>query len=371
MGGDEFAVLLRDVTSAKTAVEVGRKLLKLLGEAIPVQGHLLRVGASIGVALGPAHGDDLSTLLRNADTAMYAAKLGGRDRLSVYDEALARASNDRLQLLSELHDALANGELALYYQPLVDAESGIVPAFEALLRWRHPTRGLVPPNQFVPLAEESGLIVPIGAWALRQACADLASLRREGRPRLRMAVNISPVQFSTEGLETAVRDALDASGLDGSALELEITESTLMNSLERTQNSLAALRDMGVRLAIDDFGTGYSSLSYLANFPVQALKVDRSFVSKIETGKGSALLAGAIVAMAHSLGLDVVAEGVETPAQQRRLSELGCELLQGYLFSPAVPIEELRGVVERIEATPPLPFANSRRAVTTLLHSLD
>jgi EAL domain-containing protein (putative c-di-GMP-specific phosphodiesterase class I) len=204
------------------------------------------------------------------------------------------------------------------------------------------------------MAEDTGLIVPIGAWALRQACSDLARMRRLGRPGLRMAVNVSPRQFSADGLEASVAEALRAAGLEGSALELEITESVLMNSLERTQGILAALRGNGVRIAIDDFGTGYSSLSYLAHFPVQTVKVDRSFVRQIDSGDGTSLLAGAIVAMAHSLGLVVVAEGVETLAQQRHLVDLGCEFLQGFRFSKAVPFEQLPDTIERVEAMPRL-----------------
>jgi len=354
MGGDEFALLLPDILHPDQAVEVGQKILAAMVGDLSIESHRLHVTASIGVALYPAHGTDLATLLRNADSAMYDAKARGRDAVSLYDERMSVHASNKLELHADLRDALAAGEFVLHYQPLVDAASGEVHALEALLRWQHPRRGLVAPLDFIPLAEDTGLIVPIGAWALGQACADLARLRRQGRPDLRMAVNLSPRQFTSDGLEASVSEALQAAGLEGSALELEITESVLMNSLERTQGILATLRAMGVRIAIDDFGTGYSSLSYLAHFPVQTVKVDRSFVHQIDSGDGTALLAGAIVAMAHSLGLAVVAEGVETLAQHSHLVDLGCELLQGFRFSKPVPFEQLRGAIERVEAMPTL-----------------
>lgn len=354
MGGDEFALLLPDIVRPEQALEVAQKILAAMSSDLVFENHRLHVTASIGVAFYPAHGTDLPTLLRNADAAMYNAKARGRDGVSLFDEKMSSHASNQLELQADLRKAVTNGEFVLHYQPLVDAASGKVHALEALLRWKHPRRGLVPPLDFIPLAEETGLIVQIGAWALRQACADLAGLRREGRPDLRMAVNLSPRQFTADGLEANVSDALRSAGLDGSALELEITESVLMNSLERTQDILGALRAMGVRIAIDDFGTGYSSLSYLAHFPVQTVKVDRSFVRQIDSGDGTALLAGAIVAMAHSLGLEVVAEGVETHDQHAHLVELGCELLQGYRFSKPMPIEQLPEAMDRVEAMPRL-----------------
>jgi diguanylate cyclase (GGDEF)-like protein len=350
MGGDEFALLLPDIVQSEQAIEVGQKILAALSDVMIIETHRLHVSASIGVALYPADGIDLPALLRNADAAMYDAKARGRDAVSLYDEQMSDHATDMSELRADLREALTRDEFVLHYQPLVDAKSGKVRALEALLRWQHPRRGLMPPGEFIPLAEDSGLIVPIGAWALHQACADLARLRRDGRPGLRMTVNVSPRQFTADGLEASVSDALRVAGLEGSALELEITESTLMNSLDRTQSILVALRAMEVRLAIDDFGTGYSSLSYLAHFPVQTVKIDRGFVHQIDSGKGTALLAGAIVAMAHSLGLEVVAEGVETPVQQRHLVELGCELLQGFHFSEAVPVKQLCEAMDRVEA---------------------
>jgi diguanylate cyclase (GGDEF)-like protein/PAS domain S-box-containing protein len=349
MGGDEFALVLPDVRNSEQATEVARKVLAALADELAIEGHRLHVTASIGVALYPAHGTGQETLLRHADAAMYDAKARGRDAVSVYDERMSEQASDQLALQADLRQALARNQLVLHYQPLVDPVTGKVHALEALLRWQHPERGLVSPVEFIPLAEDTGLIVPIGTWVLHQACMHLARLRALGRPGLRMAVNLSPRQFKADGLEASVREALDSAGLPGEALELEITESVLMNSVERTQRILAALRTMGVRIAIDDFGTGYSSLSYLANFPVQTVKVDRSFVRQIDSGEGTALLAGAIVAMAHRLGIEVVAEGVETLDQHSHLLDLGCELLQGFRFSKPVPFEQLAEVMARVE----------------------
>jgi len=352
MGGDEFAILLPEVALAEQALEVAQKILAVMADDMLAGGHRLQVTPSIGVALFPGHGGDLSTLLRNADAAMYDAKARGRNAASLYCADMSAHADVQFELQAALRQALARDEFLLHYQPLIDAQTGEVRALEALLRWQHPQRGLVSPADFIPLAEDTGLIVPIGTWVLDQACADLARLRADGRPGLRVAVNLSPRQFKADGLEENVVAALRGAGLPGDALELEITESVLMSSLERTQQILNRLRALGVRIAIDDFGTGYSSLSYLANFPVQTVKVDRSFVRQIDSGEGTALLAGAIVAMAHSLGLDVVAEGVETPAQCNHLVEVKCELLQGFLFSKPVRFDQLAAAMAHAEAVP-------------------
>jgi len=364
MGGDEFALLLPDVQHAAQACEVGQKVLAEVSKVLVVGGQQLHVSASVGVAVYPTHGTDLVTLIRNADAAMYDAKSRGSDAVALYEERMSRATDDMSLRRAELREALGRGEFVLHYQPLVDARSGRVLALEALLRWQHPTRGLVGPCDFIPLAEETGLIIPIGAWVLRQACADLAALRRQGHPGLRMAVNVSCRQFADDGLQPTIAQALAAAGLEGSALELEITETVLMSSLTRTKSILASLRAMDVRIAIDDFGTGYSSLSYLSHFPVQTVKVDRSFVAQIDSGEGAALLAGAIVALAHSLGLEVVAEGVETAGQRQHLVRLGCELLQGFHFSPPVPVGQLQAAFDRLAApgvgAAPAAWANTR-----------
>jgi diguanylate cyclase (GGDEF)-like protein len=341
MGGDEFALLLPDTTLREQANEVGQKVLNELAKVAVVDGHTLHLSASVGMAFFPEHGEDLKALVRSADAAMYDAKSRGRDALSLYDSAMTPQSEDLSELRADLRRAVSRDEFVLHYQPIVDAISGEIRAFEALVRWHQPERGMVMPATFIALAEDTGLIVPIGEWVVRQACADLARLRGCGLPDLRMAVNVSPRQFMSDGLEACVHEALRAAGLPGSALELEITESVLMNSVNRTQKILKSLREFGVRIAIDDFGTGYSSLSYLANFPVHTLKIDRSFVGQIEGNGHSASLTGAIISMGHSLGLEVVAEGVENAEQQALLVRLGCDLLQGYKFARPVPFEQL------------------------------
>ena len=352
MGGDEFALLLPDITLREEASEVGQKILNELAKVAVIEGHTLHLSGSVGLAFFPEHGDDLKALLRSADAAMYDAKSRGRDAVSLYDPPMSQKAENQSEQRAELRRALARGEFVLHYQPIVDAICGEVRAFEALLRWQHPERALVMPGGFISLAEETGLIVPIGEWVIRQACADLARLRRGGLPELRMTVNVSTRQFMSDGLEACVRESLCAAGLQGSALELEITESVLMNSVNRTQEILASLRAIGVRIAIDDFGTGYSSLSYLANFPVHTLKIDRSFVCQIDgSGSGSAAsLTGAIISMGHSLGLEVVAEGVETAEQQAHLIRLECDLLQGFRFGRPVPFDQLQVVVSRAYA---------------------
>jgi diguanylate cyclase (GGDEF)-like protein len=341
MGGDEFALLMPEVENREQAVEVGQKLLDRLARSAIVDGHAVQVSASIGLAFYPEHGEDLKTLLASADASMYDAKARGRDTVSVYEPAMARHKVKQGELRVELRRAVADRAFVLHYQPIIDAKSGRVRCLEALVRWRHPERGMVPPGDFIPLAEETGVIVAIGSWVAHQACADLARLRQLGNPGLRMAVNISPRQFTSDGLVESVREALDDAGLEGSALELEITESVLLNSVKRTEEILSTLRGFGVSLAIDDFGTGYSSLSYLAHLPVQTIKVDRSFVRQIEDGNRGASLTAAIVSMARGLGLDVVAEGVETAKQHAHLIGLGCDLLQGFRFAMPMAYEEL------------------------------
>jgi diguanylate cyclase (GGDEF)-like protein len=341
MGGDEFVLLLPDIRLPEDAREVGQKILQALVRDAEIEGHALHLSGSVGMAFFPEHGDDLKGLLRSADAAMYDAKSRGRDAFSLYESRMSLHAENQSEQRAELRQAVALGEFVLFYQPIVEARSGEVRAFEALMRWQHPERGLVMPGEFIALAEETGLIVPMGEWVIRQACADLARMRRGGHPELRMTVNVSPRQFMSDGLESCVRDALRAAGLQGSALELEITESVLMNSVSRTQEVLAALRAVGVRIAVDDFGTGYSSLSYLANFPVHTLKVDRSFVSQMNRSAPAASLTGAIISMGHSLGLEVIAEGVETADQQDHLVRLACDLLQGYRFGRPVPFDQL------------------------------
>jgi diguanylate cyclase (GGDEF)-like protein/PAS domain S-box-containing protein len=352
MGGDEFVLLLVDVPAPADAMRVVEKVRDAFrGVELAVDGHHLRVTFSIGVALFPAHGTDLASLLRQADLAMYRAKAAGRDTALLFDPERHAANAARLGLETDLRRALRAGELRLHYQPVADNGTGCVTGLEALMRWQHPALGMIPPGDFIGIAEDTGEIVSIGAWALRQACADLARLRALW-PGLRMAVNVSARQLLSHDLVHDVKAALDQAALPGQALDLEITESALMETHDHVLNKLATLRELGVGIAIDDFGTGYSSLAYLSSFPVTTLKVDRSFVSQIDSGQGQGLLAAAIVSLARGLGLETVAEGVETRAQWTYLREIGCGQVQGYLFSPAVPMERLPETLARIAALP-------------------
>ena len=352
MGGDEFVLLLMDVPTPAEAMRVVEKVREAFrGAELAVGGHHLRVAFSIGVAMFPAHGHDLASLLRQADLAMYRAKAAGRDTALLFDPERHAANAARLRLETDLRHALAAGELRLHYQPVIDTGTGRVAGLEALMRWQHALLGMIPPGDFIGIAEDTGEIVPIGAWALQQACADLARLRARW-PDLRVAVNVSAHQLLSHDLVHDVQTALEQAALPGHALDIEITESALVETHDHVLNKLAALRELGVGIAIDDFGTGYSSLAYLSSFPVTTLKVDRSFISQIDSGQGLGTLPAAIVSLARSLGMETVAEGVETRAQWTYLRETGCGQVQGYLFSPAVPVERLPETLARIAALP-------------------
>ena len=345
IGGDEFVAILPDIRHEGAVEGVLGKLAAAIAPAISVGEHVIHSTASIGIALFPRDGMDGETLLKNADVAMYAAKRAGRDAWRFYAPEMNAASAGLLALENELRGALERGELELHYQPQVDlTRGGGISGFEALLRWRHPKRGLVSPADFIPLAEETGLIVPIGEWVLREACHQARRWTEQFDSGLCMAVNISARQFAKAGLARTVAAALADSGLPAANLELELTESLVMQDPEKSVAILAELKSMGITLAMDDFGTGYSSLSYLNRFPLDVLKIDRSFVSEIVGEDCDAALCNAIIALAGSLGLEVVAEGVELPAQVRYLVRQRCDRLQGFLFSrplPAAAITEL------------------------------
>jgi diguanylate cyclase (GGDEF)-like protein/PAS domain S-box-containing protein len=341
MGGDEFVILLPDVDGTRQAERVADKLLRAMVEPVQAGPHRLAVTPSIGIACWPDDGEDLSTLLRNADTAMYACKNNGRNHYTLYTPQMHSASALRLALEGDLRQALERGELQLHYQPLVSLADGEVVGVEALLRWNHPLRGAVSPVDFIPIAEDTGLIVPIGEWVLRTACADMQRLRRETGRRLTVAVNLSPRQLRTAKLTEAIADALASAGWPAELLKLEITESMVIENPDASVAAMQRLRAMGVGLAIDDFGTGYSSLSYLSRFPVAQLKIDRSFVRGLPGNEREAAIATAIVAMGHGLKLQVLAEGIETEAQRRFLHGLGCDLGQGWLFARAMPLASL------------------------------
>lgn len=341
LGGDEFAIILGDLPQPRAAEAAVQKVHDLFREPFVIEGIETFVTASIGVSLFPADGTEASTMLKNADAAMYRSKKRGRNDYNFFSREIDDEAHERLTIVSHLRRALDRNELSLHYQPIVDGRNGRVVAVETLLRWQSPDLGFVPPNRFIPLAEETGLIVPIGEWVLRTACAQLVAWQ-EVLPELpRLAVNVSARQFRDEGLIETIADILRSLGLPPDRLELEITESLLLQDLPSTVSQLATLQEMGVRLSIDDFGTGYSSLSYLKRFRVQTLKVDRSFVNDVMTDPDDATLVSAIIAMAHRLSLTVVAEGVETHEQVAFLRASGCDLLQGYLFCRPQPPEQI------------------------------
>ncbi|GJI90511.1 EAL domain-containing protein [Duganella hordei] len=336
LGGDEFVVLLADLPHERAAGALAQKILEALFAPMLILGHELSPASSIGISMYPKDGADGKTLLKNADAAMYQAKALGRGNYQFYSHEMNARTLDRLTLESGLRHAVERGELQLMYQPQIDLGSGIVVGVEALLRWHPAGEQLVMPDAFIPIAEETGLIVPIGEWVLRTACAQHVAWRRAGLRDVRIAVNLSARQFRQPGLDAMVARVLADTGCHARCLELEITETVLMERPDSAAQTLQRLSDMGVQLAIDDFGTGYSSLSYLKRFPIHALKIDRSFVRDIPDDADDAAIAGAVIALAHSMGLTVVAEGVETPQQRDFLRGQRCDQAQGYYFSEPV-----------------------------------
>jgi diguanylate cyclase (GGDEF)-like protein len=343
-GGDEFVVLMDELADREPVTRVSQRILDAMIEPFVIDGHEIHVTASIGISVYP---DDGRTLLRNADVALYLAKEKGKNNYQFYSAQIDNFSRERLALESGLRRALERDELSLHYQPKVDVATGRTCGMEALLRWQHPQMGLVAPDRFIPIAEESGLIRPIGAWVLKTACMQNRAWQRQGMQRFPVAVNLSPCQFAEESLFDDIKSALSASGLAASDLELEITESMVMNDPEQAIGILRRLKDLGIRVAIDDFGTGYSSLAYLKRFPIDSVKVDRSFVEDIPEDVNSMAIAQAVIAMAHSLRLKVVAEGVESEAQLSFLRSEGCDEIQGHYFSAAHAASEIFEIMRR------------------------
>jgi diguanylate cyclase (GGDEF)-like protein/PAS domain S-box-containing protein len=337
LGGDEFTVIAEQLASAEDAALIARRILDALESPIQVDEHELHVSASIGISMYPTDDTDLDGLVRHTDMAMYRAKAMGRGTYSFFSDELSAEVAARLSLENQLRRALERNEFALYYQPKADLKTGEITGVEALIRWHAPGRGMVPPDRFIRVLEDSGLILPVGAWAIRTACVELAHWDRAGLPPLSLAVNLSARQFRQPYLARFIEDALAEAGIDPQRLEIELTESLLMEDNEATSGVLAALARMGVRVAMDDFGTGHSSLSYLKRFDIDTLKIDRSFVSELPHDPEDKAIATAIVAMGHSLHMKVVAEGVETLEQARCLRELGCDEMQGYLLSRPMP----------------------------------
>jgi diguanylate cyclase (GGDEF)-like protein/PAS domain S-box-containing protein len=347
LGGDEFTALVCDLGRPEDALGVAHRLRDLMRRPFVIDGRDVVMTASIGISLYPDDGLDAETLVKHADSAMYHAKSKGRDNCQFYSASLTQQAMQRLDRASDLRRALERNELSLVYQPQFELASGQVRSVEALIRWNHPTQGSVAPLDFIPLAEEIGLIVPIGEWVLRKACADAAAWQRAGHG-LQVAVNLSPIQFKDAQLVERVRAALAETGLTPSLLELEITEGTVMEDSAATLVTLNALRDSGVKIALDDFGTGYSSMSYLKRMPIDNLKVDRSFVSGLPDDRESHAIVRAILSLAKSLGFAVTAEGVETLDQAQILNELACDKLQGFYFSRPVRVEQISDLLKEL-----------------------
>ena len=336
LGGDEFAVVLAN--GPTTAGRVAERMLVALADPVQIDGRPLGIHVSIGLASTLTASDRTSgTLLRNADLAMYMAKAQGKNRLVRYADGMAQAAQNKVQLIEDLAGVVATGQLEVHYQPTISLSDGGTTGYEALLRWHHPTRGLVPPAEFIPLAEDGGHIVEIGRWVLAQATAQAAAWSLQSGRAIDVAVNLSPRQLADDDVVRAVREALLASGLPARQLTLEVTEGVLVHDVEQVVVQLRALRALGVRIAIDDFGTGYSSLSYLRRLPADIVKIDRSFISELGTTGPSTTLVASIIELARSLHLDVVAEGVETPEQSAVLQNLSCSHAQGYLFGRPRP----------------------------------
>lgn len=338
LGGDEFLILIEDFTSHQEVDVVADKIISAMTQRFEVDEHELYIGGSIGISVGPDDGQTASVLIQNADAAMYKSKDAGRNTFHYYSTEFTEAAKLRYDLVVELRHALERNEFELYYQPKIRLHDGSLTGAEVLLRWNNPQRGMVPPDVFIPLAEDNGLIVEIGSWVLQTACKSLADWKRRGLPIVQLAVNVSAIQIFRGNLLDVVNGVLSNCALDAAALEIEITESVLMHSPEKARQVLGALRERGVRLALDDFGTGYSSLSNLKNFPFSTIKIDRTFVEDIASDSQDESIIKAVIAMGRSLELEVVAEGVETSAQESFLLHHGCHQAQGYLYSKPVPM---------------------------------
>ena len=336
LGGDEFVIIFDGPMTRAESLEMGKRLLRVMEPSTRLLGIDVHVSPSIGIAFYPRDGATIDTLLAHADAAMYHAKERGRNNVQCYTESMGTVTQERVKLESELHEALRGQQFELHYQPKVDTATGRINSAEALIRWHHPERGLLLPADFIPVADECGLLDAIGEWVLHEACRQGSIWQQRGPRALRVAVNLAPSQFRLADLVGQIRRALDASGLDPALLEIELTETAVMSDAEESVHILEAISRMGVLVSVDDFGTGYSSMSYLRRFPIDKLKIDRCFVEQMTARPEDASIVGAIISLAHSLRLKVIAEGVETPEQLQLLVKLGCDQYQGFYFSPAL-----------------------------------
>lgn len=339
-GGDEFVIILPDIESNHDILPIIERSQKALAEVFKVDNQEIGISSTVGVSIYPADGKDVNTLLKNADSAMYSAKREGPNCYSFYKSHMNERAVELLELEKDLRYALENNEFVLHYQPMVDFKTNKIIGMEALIRWIHPKKGLIPPHQFIELAEDTGLIIDIGEWVLRTACAQNKSWQKAGMPKIKVSVNLSSHQFRHKDIVHIVSDALKQSKLDPQYLELELTESSIMGNTELYLRAMKQLKALGVSLSIDDFGTGYSSLSYLKKFPVSKLKIDRSFVKDLATEKDDGTIVLAIIALAQKLKMTVIAEGVENAAQIQFLKKNRCDEIQGYYFSPPVEAKE-------------------------------
>ncbi len=343
LGGDEFAILVSVNEEDESLLPVAQRILRCFDRSIEIEGQMADCSASVGVAVAPGDGETGVDLLKHADLALYRAKKEGKSDFHFFEPSLDEQARKRREMELDLRRGLKNGDFELYFQPLYNLAQERLQGFEALIRWNHPTRGVVSPVEFIPLAEETGLILQIGEWVVREGCR----IAKTWPDHLSVAINISPKQFTTPGLTSTITQALSHSGLDPSRLELEITESVFIADVEKTLGTLHSLRDVGVRIALDDFGTGYSSLSYLRSFPFDKVKIDQSFVRDLnDKGNNAHAVIRAITTLATALGMDTLAEGVETPEQREVLRSEGCEYIQGYLLSQPVPADELGTLIE-------------------------
>jgi len=338
LGGDEFAIVQGSSTQSSDVSALATRLIEAVGAPYDLDGHQVIVGASVGIAVAPTDGEKPDILMKSADLALYRAKADGGGAFRFFEAEMDARMQARHALELDLRKAIVNGEFELYYQPIVDVKTERITSCEALLRWHHPERGMVAPVEFIPVAESTGLIVPLGEWVLRQACDQAA----RWPDHVTVAVNLSPVQFKSRNLLPTVVNALATSGLPASRLELEITELVLLQDNEGAFEVLRQLRGLGIRIAMDDFGTGYSSLGYLRSFPFDKIKIDQSFIHDLSIKGGSIAIIRAVVGLSSSLGITTTAEGVETKEQLARLTSEGCNEVQGFLFSPPRPAAELQ-----------------------------